>query len=57
VNAALAPQTGAIRDDTLRTIQVVRGDIAANAILQNRDWPFCVYPAETLRGFFELVKF
>jgi hypothetical protein len=55
INAALAPYVAGARADAAKTIEDVRTDIAANAILLGRDWPFCAYPDEKLRDFFQLT--
>lgn len=55
INQHLAPFVESARADTARGMDELRADIEANAIIQGRDWAFCVYPAECLREFFQRV--
>jgi hypothetical protein len=56
INAELRPYTQAARAETSQRIDAVQSDMAANAILLSRDWPFLAYPAENLRSFFQSVR-
>ena len=52
INEQLGRFVEASRADAARRMEMIRTDLAANEILQGRDWAFCAYPADTLREFF-----
>jgi hypothetical protein len=51
IHAELAPFAGEIRQRFEDDLQSVRRQLAANAVLQNREYPFCLFPAEKLQRF------
>lgn len=54
LNESLGAYVSTARSDTSKQIEEVRLDLDANAILLNREWAFCAYPAELLRRFFQI---
>jgi hypothetical protein len=52
INQQLIPRVETARHHAAARMESLRADFDANAILQGRDWAFCVYPEERLREFF-----
>jgi hypothetical protein len=52
INGELGRFVESARADANREMEMIRADLAANAILLGRDWAFCAYPADKLREFF-----
>jgi hypothetical protein len=55
VNGELAPHVEQASARATRELAAARAAVRADTILEARDWPFCVYPEETLRAFFAQV--
>jgi hypothetical protein len=55
VNRGLAGFTRPARDELNEELTRTTAQLAANAILQDREYAFCLYPAETLRRFMNHV--
>ncbi|MBI3469022.1 MAG: hypothetical protein HY000_38960 [Planctomycetes bacterium] len=53
LNEFIAQSVPGVRDEVVERLDRARAGVRANAIISNRDWAFCVYPAETLHGFFQ----
>ena len=51
VNAQLAEQLHDDRAEQENSLATSRKEVAANALLDSRDYSFCLYPEEMLRGF------
>ncbi len=51
INRELAEFTGPERQRLEHELSLVRGQLAANAVLQNREYAACLYPAEKLKQF------
>jgi hypothetical protein len=53
LNAQLQPFVGDALETTSRQLARTDAELAANAILRRRDYPFCLYPETLLRGYCE----
>jgi hypothetical protein len=53
LNEQLQPFVQGALEITTRQLAQIDAELAANAILRRRDYPFCLYPAALLRGFCE----
>jgi hypothetical protein len=51
INAELQPYVEAQRQQLLAQEQLLASELAAQKLLSNREWAFCLYPEETLREF------
>ncbi len=56
LNDQLAPFVDCLRTETTAQLGTLQADLAANAIFQNREWAFCVYPESTLRNFVNCIR-
>jgi hypothetical protein len=52
INEQLLRFVETARADAARSMETIRADLEARAILQARDWAFCAYPEDKLREFF-----
>jgi hypothetical protein len=55
INARLSESAAARRDQLEGELQAVRSELAANRILQSREFPFVLYPEDKLRQFLTAV--
>jgi hypothetical protein len=51
VTQQLAQYAAPLREETARELESVRRRLAANGVLQDREFSFCLYPAQKLRPF------
>ncbi len=56
VNAALSEQTRDQQSDALAELETLRSELAANTVLTDREFPFCLYPEERIRPFLSAVQ-
>jgi len=55
ISRELSAYTQSPRQQLMRELERIRGELAANAVMQNREYAFCLYPAEKLRNFMQSV--